>query len=84
MRADVTFRGPDNQILSVTFQVTDVKKPLIAVDKLAEYGNLVQFGPHPESNFIQSVDGSVKIPMKKKGRSFVLRAGFVKKAEPPF
>ena len=34
----------------------DVQKPLAAVWRIADKGNLVQFGPNPENNFIQNVE----------------------------
>ena len=37
----------------MTFQVTEVKKPLAAVWRLVEKGNLVQFGPSEAQCFIQ-------------------------------
>ena len=44
-------RGP---VKSLGFQVSEVQKPLAAVWRIAATGNLVQFGPNPEDNFIQS------------------------------
>ena len=49
------------------FQVSDVQKPLAAVWRIADKGNLVQFGPNPEDNFIQNVITKRKIPMIKNG-----------------
>ena len=52
--------------MSLGFQVSDVQKPLAAVWRIADKGNLVQFGPNPEDNFIQNVTTKRKIPMIKK------------------
>ena len=41
----VQFQTKDGINSSFTFQVTDVKKPLAAVSKIAEKGNWVCFGP---------------------------------------
>ena len=41
------------QKLLMNFQVTDVQKPLLAVSRLVEQGNLVQFGKAPGQSFIQ-------------------------------
>ena len=71
-------RGP---VMSLGFQVSDVQKPLAAVWRIADKGNLVQFGPNPEDNFIQNVTTKRKIPMIKKGGSYVIEADFV--AEEP-
>ena len=41
-----TFRaGRGEAVMSLGFQVSDVQKPLAAVWRIAEKGNLVQFGP---------------------------------------
>ena len=41
--------------MSFGFQVSDVQKPLAAVWRIAEMGNIVQFGPKAEENYIQNV-----------------------------
>ena len=41
----VDFKTSDGIKSSITFQVTDVKKPLAAVSKITEKGNWVGFGP---------------------------------------
>ena len=71
-------RGP---VMSLGFQVGDVQKPLAAVWRIADRGNLVQFDPNPEDNFIQNVVTKGKIPMIKKRGSYVIEADFV--AEEP-
>ena len=53
--------------MSLGFQVCDVQKPLAVVWRIADKGNLVQFGPNPKDNFIQNVITKRKIPMIKKG-----------------
>ena len=40
--------------MSLKFQVTDVKKPLIAVRRITEQGNHVNFGPGREDEFIEN------------------------------
>ncbi len=35
----------NGDIIGLKFQVTDVRKPLLAVRRFAEKGNVVQFGP---------------------------------------
>ena len=62
----------------MTFQVTDVRKLLLAVRRLVEKGNVVQCGPEPEHNFILNKATNKKIMMEKKGGSFVIEANFVK------
>ena len=35
-----------------SFQVTDVRKPLLAVKRITEKGNVVQFGPAENDNYV--------------------------------
>ena len=79
---DITFRS-GGDIGGLKFQVTDVRKPLLAVRRLVEKGNLVQFGPEPEQNFIMNVQTGKRIQMERTGGSFVIAASFVKKLEGP-
>ena len=58
--------------ISMGFEVTDVKKPLLAVVQLCKAGNKVQFGDKPEDNYIQNVSTGKKLFMRKMGNSFVL------------
>lgn len=60
------------QRLEMNFQVTDVKKPLLAVCRLCERGNIVQFGPEPCHNFVQSVTTGDKLMLQRRGNSWVL------------
>ena len=63
--------------VGLRFQVTDVRKPLLAVRRLVEKGNkVVLAGGDGESYIMNQVTG-VKIPIKKKGGSFVIEAHFV-------
>ena len=46
-------KGEDEgQIAAMGFQVCDVTKPLVSVAKLIEKGNIIQFGPDDDDNFI--------------------------------
>ena len=76
---DITFKDSQSkEILGMTFQVTEVKKALAAVRRLAEKGNLVQFGLEDHHNFIKNLVTGKKIMMHKKGRSYILKVEFVK------
>jgi hypothetical protein len=66
-------------VMSLTFQVSDVQKPLAAVRRIAEKGNTVQFGPRPEDNYIQNVATGRRIAMIKKGGSYVVPAELIVK-----
>ena len=76
-----TFRaGSQEAVLSLGFQVSDVQKPLAAVWRIAEKGNIVQFGPEEKDNFIQSVATGKKISMVRKAGSYVIEANYVKES----
>ena len=62
--------------LEMGFQVTDVKKPLLAVSRLCERGNLVQFGPEPHQNFVMNVATGERLTMLRRGNSWVLPGEF--------
>ena len=74
-----TFRaGKSGAVLGMTFQASDVQKPLAAVWRIADKGNRVCFGPGPEDNYIQNVSSGEKIAMIRKGGSYIIKADFVK------
>ena len=76
---EITIRsGESEEVMGLRFQVTDVRKPLLAVRRLVERGNVVSFGPGPSDNYIQSIETGRKIPMERRGGSFVIKAHFVK------
>ena len=58
--------------LAMNFQVTDVRKPLLAVSRLLEQGNIVQFGPRPGNSYIQNVAGGQKLQLERRGNSWVI------------
>ena len=64
-------------IMSMGFQVSDVQKPLAAVWRIAERGNLIQFGPKDEDNFITNKETRKKIMMVRRNGSYVIEAEFV-------
>ena len=75
----VTFAGAEGgEVVGLTFQVTDVQKPLLAVRRLVEHGCVVKFGSKDEDNFIHNVISGAKIPLMRKGGSFVIKARFMK------
>ena len=57
--------------------MSDVQKPLAAVCRITEKGNIVQFGPKAEDNFIMNVKTKQTVPMTRKGGSYVLNAEFL-------
>jgi hypothetical protein len=62
-------------IMSLTFQVSDVQKPLAAVRRISEKGNRVVFGP--TENYIENVSTGRRIQMVKKGGSYVVPAELI-------
>ena len=64
-------------IMSMGFQVSDVQKPLAAVWRIAERGNLIQFGPQDEDNFIANKETRKKIMMVRRNGSYIIEAEFV-------
>lgn len=78
----VLFRcgGPGGgEPLALTFQVTDVRKPLLAVRRLTEKGNKVVLSGDGEESYVYNAENNLKIPIVKKGGSFVIEARFTKK-----
>ena len=71
--------GDKKKVMGMEFQVSDVKKPLAAVWRIAEKGNLVQFGPSDEDCFIQNIQSGEKVGLKRKGGSYVLGVEFLEK-----
>ncbi len=79
---DVTSKDLVNgDIVGLKFQVTDARKPILAVRRLVEKGSAVQLGPEPEQKHVARVEAGRKIVMEKKGGSFGVKASFVKKVE---
>ena len=58
------------------FQVTDVKKPLLSVRRINEGGNVVQFGPEDQDNFIFSKQTRDKVPLRKHNGVYLLDVMF--------
>jgi hypothetical protein len=69
--------GGEGEIMSLGFQVSDVRKPLAAVWRIAERGNKVQFGPEEGDNYIMNVASGKKVMMTRKGGSYVIPAEYV-------
>ena len=76
---EVTFKDAESgTVLGMTFQVTEVKKALAAVWRLTEKGNVVQFGPGLDQNFILNVQSGKKIMLHRRGGSYVMKVEYVK------
>jgi len=62
--------------MGLCFQVTDVRKPLLAVKRITEKGNVVQFGPAENDNFIKNKLSGDKVLLRKKGGSYIMDVSF--------
>ena len=77
---EITFNHDGSaDVVGLTFQVTDVKKPLLAVRRLVERGNKVVLSANEGESYIQHVETKTKVPVRKKGGPFVIEAHFVQK-----
>ncbi len=63
-------------IMSLGFDVSHVQKPLAAIWRIAERGNLIQLGPRAEDNFIVNRETQKKIMMVRRSESYVIEAEF--------
>ena len=53
--------------MSLCFQVTHVRKPLLAVKRITEKGNVIQFCPAESHDYIKNKLSGNKILLRKKG-----------------
>jgi hypothetical protein len=67
----------DGKPRAMNFHVTDVKKPLGAVCRIAEKGNYVCFGPESKDNYIMNIGTNEKIMMKRERGTYVLDVEFM-------
>ena len=59
-------------MMGLEFQVSDVTRPLAALWRIAEKGNIIQFGPGREDNFIQNVSSGQRVKLERNGGSYVM------------
>ena len=67
----------NGQLRRMGFQCSDVRKPLGAVSRICEKGNIVQFGPKGEQCFIQNLETREKMFMKLERGTYVVEVDFV-------
>ena len=79
----VTFKtdGKEGRVMGLEFQVSDVRKPLAAVWRIAEKGNVVQFGPTDEECFIKNIRTGEKVGLTRKGGSYVMGVEFLRRLD---
>ena len=68
----VVVQSVSGENLAMRFQVTDVRKPLLAVSRLCEQGNCVRFGPSASDNYIENVASGQRLQMERRGNSWVI------------
>jgi hypothetical protein len=74
----VTFKYAGAKVpVGLKFQVTDVKRPLLAVRRLVEKGNVVMLSGVSGESYVYNKEAKMRIPIVKKGGSFVIEAEFV-------
>ena len=69
MANKIKFGGETGSMKTMSFEVTDVTKPLVAVRRIMEKGNEVHFG---KECYIRNVHTGERIPMRRKGGSYVV------------
>ena len=69
-----------NRVIGLPFQACDVKRPLAAVRRICEKGNIVQFGPGAQDNFIQNVTSKEKIWLKQERGQYIMEASLAPKS----
>ena len=65
----IKFGGETGSVKTMSFEVTDDTKPLVAVRRIMEKGNEVHFG---KECYIRNVHTGERIPMRRKGGSYVI------------
>ena len=69
--------GKEAKVMSLGLQVASVKKPLIAVKRIVENGNVVQFGKQDEDPLILNTEIGDKMMFEPNGKgSFVMQVKF--------
>ena len=62
---------------AITFQVTDVVKPLVSVARVAQMGHEVRFGPRAGDNRIVNEKTGEQMTIRKKRGGYVLDVEFL-------
>ena len=68
----------ENKKMRLRFQVADVRKPSMSVQRIIEKGDRVSFGPKPGENCIENMQTGFRLPLVNNGRgSYQLEVNFV-------
>ena len=68
--------------VAMRFQVSDARHPLASVARITEHGNIVQFGPQKQDNYIFNPKTNEKVLLRKKGKKFVMDVSFLTERSP--
>ena len=66
-----------DQHCGMMFHLTDSKRMLASVDKIAAAGNEVRFGPAPADNYVMNIQTKKRIPLKKRNGVYVMEVWFI-------
>ena len=75
-------RTGENRLKGLPFQMCDVKRPLVSVQRICEKGNIIQFGPTEEDSFIMNVKTQEKIWLIEENGQYMMEASL--ETESPF
>ena len=68
----------DKVVMNLKFQVADVRKPLISVNRISELNNYTHFGPEAKDNYIENSVTGDRIALVRKGvGSYVMKVQFL-------
>jgi hypothetical protein len=70
-------QSSDGPMSSMSFQVSDVTKPLASVARIFEHGNIVQFGSEDGESFMVFKKTGKKIPITRQRGSFIINVEFL-------
>ena len=65
-------QGSAGKQMALSFQVAEVKKPLLSVSRVVEKGNEVRFGPGKEGNYIRNTKTGDKFVLRPNGKGSYL------------
>ena len=71
----INFQTKDGSVSTITFQATDVRKPLAAVSKIVEKGNKVVFGP--DESYIENLKTGKRIELEAENGTYVMNVQYV-------
>ena len=77
MKAVCAVEASADQQCGMMFHLTDSKRMLASVDKIAAAGNEVRFGPALADCYVMNIQTKKKIPLKKRNGVYVMEVWFI-------